>query len=215
MGSPFSEFVTASGLASDDVASIVAFLADGQRMSVPLVDNAYAVSIARSRLPARLVAYDGDQRVIGFTPAITGPEAPGGRPARGRARLLLRRVSPTGATAAVFVGKSTSGGRCTYLRVDRSKHVGGVMQSCRGPTWQGSPLQLIAAEFVAGRVRPDVATVVIRFADGRQATVVPTDGFVLYTVPRGHLARGHEVVAAVARNAAGGPVGTQSFAPRR
>jgi hypothetical protein len=212
LGNPFGEFMTVSGLASDNVARVVGFLGDGQRMPVPLVDNVYAVSIARSRLPARLVAYDREGRVIGFTPPIRGPAAPGGGPVRGRARLLLRADSPTGATAALFVGKSTTGGRCLYVRWSRN----GVMQSCAGPTWHGSPLQLIAdGNFVAGRVRADVATVVLRFADGTRATVAPTDGFVLYTVPRRQLAPGHEVVAAVARNAAGATIATEPLRPPR
>jgi hypothetical protein len=208
MRSGSDEFVTVSGLASDDVARIVAFLADGQRMPVSLADNVYAVDIARSRLPARLVAYDRQQRVIGFTPPVTGPDVGGPSPARGRARLLLHGVSPTGSTAALFVGRSTNGGRCMYLRFDR-----GTMVSCGGRTRRGSPLQLTGREFVAGRVRPDVATVLLRFADGTQVTVVPTEGFVLYTVPRRHLARGHHLVAAVAHNAAGAAIATQSFSP--
>ena len=100
-----------------------------------------------------------------------------------------------------------------YLHLYESKHVQGVMVSCAGRTWRGSPLQLTAKEFVAGRVRPDVATVLLRFADGTQVTVVPTEGFVLYTVPRRHLMLGHHLVAAAARNAAGAVIATQSFRP--
>ena len=218
LSSGSDEFVTASGLASDDVARIVAFLADGQTMPVPLADNVYAVSIARSRLPARLVAYDSKHRVIGFTPTIGDVVDRSGGSARGRARLLLHGVSPTGATAALSVGKSTSGGRCMYLRMSWSKHVRGVMVSCAGSTWHGSPLQqLIAAghpaNFVVGRVRADVATVVLRFADGTRVKVAPTEGFVLYTVPQRHLGRARQVVAARALSAAGATIGTRTFVP--
>jgi hypothetical protein len=212
------EFATVSGLASDDVARIVAFLAGGETMPVPLADNVYALDVARARLPARLVAYDAEQRVIGFTTTI-GDFGGGGGPARGRARLLLQGSSPKGTTAALFVGRSTSGGRCMFLRWHRDKHTGGVMQWCSAARWQGAPLQLstqgIPAEFVAGAVRVDVAAVVLRFADGTRATVAPTDGFVLYIVPRSHLARGHQLVAAAARNSAGKTIGTESFVPRR
>ena len=221
-GGGSNEFMTTGGLASDDVARVVAFLADGQTMPVPLADNVYVVDIARSRLPARLVAYDGENRVIGFTPPIRDLAAPGAGPARGRARLLLHAVSPTGATAQLYVGKSTTGGRCMYLRYYRSKRVRGVTQGCAGPTWHGPALQLGTesnpAEFVDGRVRADITTVVLRFADGDHATVAPTDRFVLYTVPRKHIAPGHQVVAAAGRNAAGATVATESFPappPRR
>jgi hypothetical protein len=210
------EFATITGLASDDVTRIVAFLSGGQTMRVPLTDNVYVVDIARSRLPARLVAYDSEQRVIGFTQTIRDfGGAGGGGPARGRARLLLHAVSPTGSTAGLFVGKSTTGGRCMYLRYYHSKRVRGVSEGCAGPTWQGPAVQLGAesnpAEFVDGRVRADVTSVVLRFADGDHATVAPTEGFVLYTVPRRHLAPGHQVVAAVGRNAAGAKIGTEPF----
>ena len=219
MGDGSSEFMTEIGLASDDVARIVAFLRDGQKMPVLLVDNVYVVDIARSRLPARLVAYDADGRVIGFTPTIGDFGGGGPGPARGRARLLLRGVSPTGTTAALFVGRSTSGGRCMFLRWHRNKHVGGMMEWCSSARWRGSPLQLTPMnnppDFVAGGVRPDVAAVVARFADGTHATVAPTHGFVLYMVPRRHLAPGHQAIGVTGRTSAGATIGTESFRPPR
>jgi hypothetical protein len=214
-GSSWSEFLTVGGLASDDVARIVAFLSDGQTMRVPLADNVYGVEIARSRLPARLVAYDAKGRVIGFTETIRDHLGHGAGPVRGRARLLMRAVSPTGASATLFVGSSTSGGRCWYVRWYQGKRVRAVTQTCAGRVWRGAPLQLgRAAEFVYGRVRPDVATVVLRFADGRRVTVAPREAFVLYAAPRGQLAPGHQVVAALARDAGGAKVGTERFPGR-
>jgi hypothetical protein len=215
LSSGSDQFATVAGLASDDVARIVAFLAGGQTMPVPLRDNVFVVDIARSRLPARLVAYDRERQVIGFTQTFGDDSGPGS--ARGHARLLLHGVSPTGATAALSVGGSTGGGNCMYLHLYESKYVQGTMVSCAGRTWRGPPLQLTGSSqgFVAGRVRGDVATLVVRFADGGHATVAPTDGFVLYTIPRRHLAPGHQAVAAVGRNAAGDTVGTQPFPPPR
>ena len=219
LGGGSDEFAIVTGLASDDVARIVAFLADGQKMPVPLADNVYLVEIARARMPARLVAYDAKGRVIGFQTTIGGDLGAGPGPVRGRARLLLHGVSPTGATAALFVSKSTTGGRCMFLRVRGSKHAGGTLQWCSAAKWRGSPLQLDGLsnppDIVAGGVRGDVATVVLRFADGTQASVMPTEGFVLYVVPRAHLAKGHELVSAVARTAAGKTIGAEPFGPRR
>jgi hypothetical protein len=206
------EFATLAGLASDDVARIVAFLADGQTMAVPLADNVYLVDIARSRLPARLVAYDADGRIIGLLPTI-GDIGRGSTPVPGRPRLLLHAVSPTGSWAKLYVGRSTSGGRCMYLRWYRSKHERGAMESCGDPRWHGPPVQLSTegtpAQFVMGRVRPDVATVELRFADGARATIRPTSGFVLYTTTRAHRAP----LTAVGRDSHGTTVGTQSFRP--
>jgi hypothetical protein len=210
------EFATISGLASDDVARIVAFLANGQRAAVPLADNAFVVDIARAKFPVRLVAYDKSGRVIGFTDSI-GDFGGGGAPTRGKARPLLRGVSASGATAELLVGPSTTGGECLYVRWHRNKHAGGLMSNCSDLTTREPPLQLSTdgtpAEFAMGRVRREVATVELRFADGARTTVVPTRGFVLYTVPRAHLAAGHELVAAAARSASGKLIGQESFRP--
>ena len=65
LNSGSDQFMTLNGLASDDVARIVAFLANGQTMKVPLRDNTYLVDVARSQMPVRLVAYDAHGRVIG------------------------------------------------------------------------------------------------------------------------------------------------------
>jgi hypothetical protein len=218
LGGGSDEFSTISGLASDDVARIIAFLANRQTASVPLADNTYLVDIARSRFPVRLVAYDHAGRVIGVTPAI-GDLDDGAGPVRGRARPLLHVVSPSGATATLLVGRSTSGGRCMYVRWYRNKHAGGVMTNCMDFTGRGSPLQLGTdgnpTQFVLGRVRSDVATVELRFADGARAKAEPTQGFVLYAVSRTHLAKGHELVGAVAHGADGKSLGSESFRPPR
>ena len=64
MASGSNAFLTVSGVASDDVARIDALLADGQRAEVPLVDNVFLIDLPLANLPARLVAYDEEDRVI-------------------------------------------------------------------------------------------------------------------------------------------------------
>jgi hypothetical protein len=222
-GSGSGQFETFTGLASDDVHRVVAFLANGQTQPVTLTDNIYLAEIARSNLPARLVAYDGAGRIIGIAPTLyglggrAGPSP--GSPARGKARELLHIISPTGATADLLIGKSTSGGECMYVRHYLSKRENGVAVSCMPATWQGPPIQLNSAGTAGifmGRARADVATVELRFADGGQATIKPTDGYILYAAPKDHLAAGHELSAATARNAAGKALGAESLShPRR
>lgn len=209
------QFATVSGLASDDVARIVAFLADGEQMRVQLSDNAYLIDIARSKLPARLVAYDRQGRVIGLTQPIVDM-ARGAAPARGKARPLLRAVSPSGTTAQLLVGPSTTGGRCMYVRWHRDRRAGGVMTICTEPVNGSLALGSSGrpAEFVMGRIGVEVARIVLRFADGRTMSVVPRQGFVLVAIPRVHRRAGRELVSAQALDASGRVIGRESFQPR-
>ncbi|MGD0272521.1 MAG: hypothetical protein ABSB96_02160 [Gaiellaceae bacterium] len=55
-----------SGIANDAVARLDIFLNDGERWPVPLKDNAYVILVPRILLPAKLVAYDAQNRVIGI-----------------------------------------------------------------------------------------------------------------------------------------------------
>jgi hypothetical protein len=221
-GSGSGEFETFIGLASDDVHRIVAFLANGQTQPVTLTDNVYVTEIARSKLPARLVAYDSSDRIIGVGPVVQGVFGRlgngGGGPARGKARELLHTSSPTGATEELLVGKSTTGGECVYVHHYVSKRASGATGLCYPPTWQGSPIQFGsggAPGLFWGRTRNDVSTVELRFADGTHLTIKPTEGFLLYAAPADHLASGHELSSATALNAAGKTIGTQSLEPPR
>jgi hypothetical protein len=207
------EFETISGVASDDVSRIEVFFANGPSLPVPLADNAFLVAVPRGRTPFRLAAYDSHDRVIGIiTPPNTEQNASG--PAAGRARPLLHALSSNGATAELSVGASTSGGTCMYVR-EKTDRADGMTVNCSEPTRDGRALLLESSgsptQFLMGRVRGDVATIEVRFADGARATIAPTRGFVLYGVPAGHVRRGHELTEAVARDAGGRSIGSQSF----
>lgn len=217
-GSGSDQFATFEGLASDDVDHIVAFLANGQTQPVPLRDNVYLVDIARSKLPVRFVAYDSGDRVIGFdaTASHFGSGAASG-PAPGRAKTIKTVTSPTGSMAELLVGGSSDGGKCIYVRSFRNKHATGVMVQCLGPVWHGQPLQLgtsgSPAEFIQGRVRPDVKSVRMNFADGSTTTVKPNNGFVLAAVSRKQLTAGAKLTSVDGFNAAHRRVGHESFQP--
>jgi hypothetical protein len=58
------QFWVLSGVAADDVARIEAFLATGERRPVPLADNAVIGRIPAAKLPARVVAYDDEGRIV-------------------------------------------------------------------------------------------------------------------------------------------------------
>jgi hypothetical protein len=54
------------GLATDDVRRLELYLSDGEILPIPLKDNAYLIGALRSAFPARLVAYDSEENVIGI-----------------------------------------------------------------------------------------------------------------------------------------------------
>jgi hypothetical protein len=60
-----SQFVTATGMATDEVDRLVLFLGTGENRAVALRDNVFLARVARAKFPVRLVAYDAAGRVIG------------------------------------------------------------------------------------------------------------------------------------------------------
>jgi hypothetical protein len=206
------QFTLVEGLASDDVAKIVAFLANRHTQPVPLTDNVYAVQVARTKLPAKLVAYDTHGRIIGIA-TMGGPLGGAGpTPAPGRAKQLLHVTSPT-ATATLYTGPSSNGGRCMYVRWYQSKHATGDTGGCSTLTAHDPAIRLSGGGPTGiweGQVRPDVTTVELRFADGSHTNIKPTDGFILYALNRSQLAGGG-LTKAIARNAAGKQVGHETF----
>jgi hypothetical protein len=53
-----------SGIASDAISRIDLFLNDGERWPVPFKDNAFVVLAPRVDLPAKLVGYDSQGKVV-------------------------------------------------------------------------------------------------------------------------------------------------------
>lgn len=209
-----SAFVTIDGVASDDVGRLRALLADGRSVKVALNNNVFIVDLPRASLPVRLVAYDRAGRVISVSDPLEdfgrGPGA-----ARGRAASLLRVSGPDGVRAELFVGRSTGGGECMYIRHFLDRQHRGVLVSCKGRAWQGPPLQL-SAQFlpprvIGGRVRSDIKTVRLRFADGSSAVLRPSRGYVLYAAPLKHLRAETAVASAEGLRADGSVVGRTRF----
>lgn len=66
-GGPGEQFVVISGFAADGVARIQLFLGSGARERVSLRDNVFVVQAPRAQLPAKLVFYDTQGRVVGIS----------------------------------------------------------------------------------------------------------------------------------------------------
>jgi hypothetical protein len=209
-------FLTVSGIASDDVARLEALLADGQRAPVPFQDNAFLVDLPRAKLPARLVAYDADDRVISVSEPWQDFGA-GSAPAKGRATSLLRVSGADGARAELLVGPATDGGECMYIKHFVDAQHAGMSLSCGKGTWADRPLQLSSQfqppRLIGGRIREDVKLVRIRFADGTAATLTPTRGYVLWAASAEHLVPESAAVGAEGLDESGKVVGRASFKP--
>jgi hypothetical protein len=206
-----NQYAVLSGLASDDVARLELFLATGERVAVPLKDNAYIVEAARAKYPIRLVAYDSDARVIGIEHMAHDPLAdPGPRPVRDEQRVVLTVTAANGTRGVLRVGPSTDGGRCW-----RVSFTGGAGGGGCPPKAAKIPLLALGLQdagrdsFVTGTVGEEIAQVELRLESGRIDTVEPVEDFVLYPVPSGDRVR-----AAVGFDDSGKEVARQRFSNR-
>jgi hypothetical protein len=202
-----AEFVRVAGVVSDDVARLQVVLVNNQHLDVQLADNTFTEGVSRADLPARLVGYDRDGKVIAASEPIGDlMGGPAVSPARGRAVELLHVTGPHGEHAELFVGAAIGGGECMYVKHFVSVHIAGAMEGCQGRTWTGPALRLSTdPNFLSGRVRSDVAAVRLHYAGATQATLQPTRGYVLLTIPAGRriasadgLAKNGRVVAHMA-----------------
>jgi hypothetical protein len=201
------EFALVGGFASDDVHRVVAYLSAGGTQRIPVVHNAFLASIARSRFPVRLVAYDAQGRIIAV-PTLTDIGG-GAEPARGKAKPFAHVTSPSGVKATMLTSGASDGGLCWFI-------TGPVnMNACPGARWSGDAVQLGgggADGIWYGRVKPGVARVVATLDDGRTATIAPlAHGLVLWAVPRA----GDDVRRFTAYDASGKAVGAQRVHPLR
>ena len=202
------QFATISGRATDDVSRMELFLATGARIAVPLRDNAFIVQVPRTQFPARLVAYDSDELVIGIEHFRTDPVAQTGPQPVGRWRLVATARAETGEIARLRLARGSNGGTCYTIRI-----TGGAGGSGCSPRrdFSGPPLQLginstPTAQFLSGQVKPGVARVDVRLADGSELELRVVEGFVLVALPPGL-----KPVEAVGVDAAGAVVARYRF----
>jgi hypothetical protein len=204
------EFVQVAGVVTDDVSRLKVLLANNKLLDVHLADNAFVSGISRPDLPARLVAYASDGKVIAVSEPIgdlMGTRAVS--PARGRAVQLLHVTGPNGAHAELLVGPAAGGGECMYVKHFVSIRIAGSTEGCQGKKWSGPPVGLSTdASFLSGRVRGDIVAVRLHYARGAPSTVTPTRGYVLLAIPAGR-----KLVSADGLATSGRVVGHMSFPP--
>jgi hypothetical protein len=203
------QYETLGGVASDEVQRIELFLATGERIAVPLKDNAFIVQAERSSFPARLVAYDPKGLVIGVDTFRSDAGSTGGPPtvsAKATWRTIIRATSPSGETGTMMIAKKIGGGTCWAFRAEPN---GGSQGGCFTKHWKGPALQVSYSEFdtanprpafIQGQVRPDVASLAVHLHDGRVLHLKPVDGLVLGPLPKDYKLAGGEYVIGLNRN---------------
>jgi hypothetical protein len=208
------QYATFAGVASDDVARLELFTATGSKLEVPLRDNAYLAEVALARLPAKLVAYDKQGRVIGIeqTPRSEGPARLISPP------ILHLSVAADGVgTIELLANKTREGGQCWEAKgTGKVSFRGG---SCIGTRWTVAPLRVAPipdpAVFLYGRAREDIRTLTLRYADGEQSELTPGKyGYVLALIPAEHRRTGHQLVALTGRGEDGRIIAREDFRRR-
>lgn len=210
------QYSVVNGLASDDVARMDLYLRSGERIAVPLEDNAYLVEVARTKFPIRLVAYDDAGRVIGIETYGHDPLGdPGPRPVEGKQRVVKRVVGANGTKGVLRVGPSTAGTRCHRVNFEGGADSGGCPPKGFRIRGLGFGVQDAGYDFfLVGEVSARVARIELRFEDGGTETIEPVEGVVLHPPPSGRgITAGLEV--AVGYDRGGSVVDRQRFDRRR
>jgi hypothetical protein len=200
-----------SGLASDDVARLELYLATGERVAVPLRDNAFIAEVARTKFPARLVAYHQAGRVIGVENMAHDPLAdPGPRPIPDQQRVVARVVGANGAKGLVRVGPSTAGTRCHRISFESGAGGGGCLPKGMEPRLSLGVLNTGDDSFVAGTVAGGTTAIELRFRSGERVRVDAVEGVIAHPLTPAQAASGGPELA-IARDSAGKEVGRQRF----
>lgn len=210
-----NQFITAWGIASDDVIRITAYTATGPSISVPYSDNAFLVDLPRAALPARLISFDKNNRVIGISDTIQDFTMPA-VPARGKPRLE-RRITVNTGTVELYLGPAVGDGTCSYLRYDytsHGKHVQGTGQGCQ-PRHTARPLEILSITpdvYFAAHVSSTVATIELHYTDGHIIRLKPRDEYVLEPLPTRDTTNDRQLVTVVALDTDGKPLQRQRLA---
>lgn len=176
------QFATFAGLASDDVARMEIFTATGDRIPVPLRDNAYLIEVALARFPAKVVGYDAEGRVIGLERTRRREE----RATVVGGPILRLTVAAPGASMTLLANRTKEGGECWFVNGTGTASV--RTNSCTPKNWTEAPLRIGTAGepplFVYGRARTDITRVELRYSDGTKHAFAPgRDGYILEKIP--------------------------------
>lgn len=197
------------GRASDGVERIT--LRFGERtVDLPLTGRWFFAELAEE--PTALISYDTAGRVVDEheirLDLPRGAPAPQPRPA-GPGRNVAEISARDGEVIALDVAPASDGGYCMTVRSDRRRPNAG----CSIPMPSPREIGVTAMNFgggapdgvllLVGPVGSDVATLELRYENGRVAPVPLRDGWVLFEVDRANYVQGRRPESLVARSASG------------
>jgi hypothetical protein len=181
-----SQTIVLAGVAADGISRLTLFLTGGEREFVPLRDNLFAISVARSQFPVRVVGYDRRGRVVAIqTPKWLLPEVV---PKRARVlQRVLRVRGPEGAAAVLRVSPHVRGIHCWRVAFSTGESRGACVPRISGPsTVQLDVLQPAGRDiFVVGTA--GVPRVELRVGSAVIASTRPVRGHFVLAVPRPYL----------------------------
>jgi hypothetical protein len=225
-GSGADQFTRLNGLASDDVAALKVFLADGDVMNVPLKDNTYLTYVSRAAFPIRLVAYDSTGKSIYVqTVRDDGMTNPAPLEARKSMRERFTVTADDGTKATAVAGDPAGGYRCWTIRYgDNGAEGGGCTPWPLTPKLTlGNPLNLIGAQasgpngamFLGGQVPEEITRIVVSFRDGTTAEARTESSLTVYPVPTAELRKGAVSITLRGYDKSGAEVAARTVSVRR
>ena len=193
-----------AGVASDGVARIVIFLADGERERVALRDNLFD-ALVPSSTSARVVAYDSSGRVV-FTRVVSSLfQIPAAAFRHFRDAITVR--APNGAVGTIAFARPVGSFHCWRARFSTGQEQTGCPVASTGPWVSADSVQPAGRDvFIFGAIRPPVVRVRLRFADGSTIAAKPVDGLFMFAIPRSHLSRTRQLAFVIGYEAFGDPI---------
>jgi hypothetical protein len=192
------EFVRVSGVAADGVERVTVFLASGERQPAALKDNLFTSLVPAAEFPARIVAYNRHDRVVGVVTWRWQIGGPVPTAAVRNLHAVMRLTGPNGATAIARVGHRIRGYRCWRVDFSTGQSPGGCLPRIGGPSLWVDGVQPAGRDlFVIGHVFSPVTRVRFEFTNGDVINARAMAGLFVIAIPRDHLQPKRQLAFAV------------------
>jgi hypothetical protein len=193
---------------------------DSEAMTVPLIGRWFLAELPRFPHRFEFLTYDRSGRKLEdnkFSPHFGRPRPSARLPHQvTRAREVTRIRARGGEQITLFTARASDGGRCQIVRSDRrpSNRTCSVAIPHRreigvnGMNFGGAPGGVL---LLIGPVGSDIATLELRYENGRVRNIPLTDGWALSEIARADYRKGRRPEVLVGRDAAGKIIATKGF----